>query len=110
MPRPRPSSGGRRSTPPGVMGSGRPSAKGPDWKRSRLLVVAAAAILLVAVLLAALRGGGPQAPPLPGIGRPARAQDPFGFESSRTPAFEARAAAGSSHVLFVKSPGGAEAT
>jgi hypothetical protein len=47
---------------------------------------------------------------LPGSGRPARAGDPFRYSSSRATSFVARAVAGSAHVLFTKSPGGALAT
>ncbi len=79
-------------------------------QRVRLAVAGAAAVLLIAVLVTALGGGGPAPPPLPGIGRPARSGDPFTYVSSRKADFEARAAAGSAHVLFTKSPGGAVAT
>jgi hypothetical protein len=36
--------------------------------------------------------------------------DPFAYEAGRDSAFEARAAAGQSHVIYAKSPGGAAAT
>ncbi len=81
--------------------------------RGRLLVAGAALIVLVAIAVSALRGGGGKvlpAPPLPGIGRPARPGDPFGYSASRQAAFVARATAGRSQVLFAKSPGGALAT
>ncbi len=78
--------------------------------RVRLAVAAAAVVLLVAVVIAATRGGGRPGLPLPGIGRPARAEDPFGYVASREPDFVARAVAGTSHVVFVKSPGGVMAT
>ena len=48
--------------------------------------------------------------PLPGTGQPARAGDPFAYVPGRESDFVARAIAGSAHVLFVKSPGGAVAT
>ncbi len=76
----------------------------------RLVLAVGAVIVLVAVLVAAL-GGGSQPPlPLPGIERPARAGDPFAYISSRAADFEARAVAGSDHVVFAKSPGGVIAT
>jgi len=65
--------------------------------------------VLVAVLVGVLGDGGP-APPLPGIGRPPRAGDPFAYAPAREAVFEARAAAGSANVLFAKSPGGVLAT
>ena len=55
-------------------------------------------------------GGGHPGLPLPGIGKPARAGDPFAYIPSREADFEARAVAGSENVLFSKSPGGAMAT
>ena len=76
----------------------------------RLVLAGAALVLVVAVLVAALGGGGSAPLPLPGIGRPARAGDPFAYVPSRERAFEARASAGSAHVLFAKSPGGVLAT
>lgn len=71
----------------------------------------ATAILLVAVLVAVLGGsGGHPGLPLPGIGKPARAGDPFAWVAGHESEFEQRAIAGSAHVLFTKSPGGAVAT
>jgi hypothetical protein len=84
---------------------------GSARQRVRLALAGAAAILFVAVLVSALGGGsGPRALPLPGIGRPARSGDPFSYRSSHQADFEARATAGSAHVLFTKSPAGAVAT
>jgi hypothetical protein len=76
-------------------------------------MVGLAAILLActaALLIALLGGSGPPRLPLPGIGRPARAGDPFAYVGDRESDFIARATAGSAHVLFTKSPGGAVAT
>jgi hypothetical protein len=75
------------------------------------VLLLSAAVLVIAVV-AALSSGGPTKlrAPLPGIGRPARAGDPFGYVSSREARFVARATAGSAHVLFTKSPGGVTAT
>lgn len=83
---------------------------GRTRKRTNAAVTLAAVILVIAVLVAALGGGGPAPPPLPGIGRPARSGDPFAYLTAREADFEARATAGSAHVLFSKSPGGAIAT
>ena len=76
----------------------------------RLALAGAAVAGAAAVLISSLAGGGLAPVPLPGIGRPARAGDPFAYEPSRQAEFEARATAGSAHVLFTKSPGGAQAT
>jgi hypothetical protein len=70
----------------------------------------AAVVLVVIVLIAALSASGPPPLPLPGIGRPAPEGDPFAYRSARERDFIARATAGSAHVLFTKSPGGAVAT
>ncbi|HET6868426.1 MAG TPA: hypothetical protein VFH80_21100 [Solirubrobacteraceae bacterium] len=82
--------------------------------RRRLAVAGSALLLLSAVLIAVLSssGGrsGPPPLPLPGIGQPAKPGDPFAYESGRESSFVARAIAGSDHVLYVKSPGGALAT
>lgn len=73
-----------------------------------LLVVVAA--LIAAVLVSVLSPSRPPPLPLPGLGRPARPGDPFGYLPSRQAAFIARASAGNAHILFAKSPGGAYAT
>src|SRR5947209_19684752 len=80
-------------------------------RRLRLAGVGAAAIgviVLIVVLLSS--GGGHPGLPLPGSGRPARAGDPFAWVPGHQAQLEARAVAGSAHVLFAKSPGGAMAT
>jgi hypothetical protein len=74
------------------------------------LVAGAATVLVVAALVAAVSGGGPPPLPLPGVGQPARAGDPFAYVPGRAAALVARATAGEGHVLFAKSPGGALAT
>ena len=79
-------------------------------RRLRLALAGAAAVLVIAVIVASSQGGGPAGPPLPGIGRPARSHDPFAYIPAREADFEARAIAGSAHVLFTKSPGGVLAT
>jgi hypothetical protein len=81
--------------------------------RRRLAVAGALLILLIALVVALTSGGGPAPPPplpLPGIGQPAKPGDPFGYVSSREADFAARATAGSAHVLYTKSPGGALTT
>jgi Transglycosylase SLT domain len=84
--------------------------------RRRLAIAGGALVALVALIAGAIAlatsGGTPPPPPLPlpGTGQPARAGDPFAYVPSRESDFVARAIAGSDHVLFVKSPGGALAT
>jgi hypothetical protein len=85
-------------------------ARRHNVRRARLALASAAVILAIAVLVAILSGSGPPPLPLPGIGRPARAGDPFSYIPSRSADFTARATAGSAHVLFVKSPRGAAST
>ncbi len=89
------------------MGFARPRARSGQ---ARLLVAGAALILVIAVLVSGLGSSSPAPPPLPGIGRPPRAGDPFTYNAGRESEFEARAIAGSAHVLFAKSPGGVLAT
>ena len=83
--------------------------------RRRLALAGAALATLVALVLATIliTTSGTSAPPplpLPGVGRPAKPGDPFAYVPSRESDFVARAIAGTDHVLFVKSPGGALAT
>jgi hypothetical protein len=85
-------------------------ARKHNVRNTRLALASAALILAIAVLVVILSGSGPPPLPLPGIGRPARAGDPFAYIPSRSADFTVRATAGSAHVLFVKSPGGAAAT
>ncbi|MBV9916883.1 MAG: transglycosylase SLT domain-containing protein [Solirubrobacterales bacterium] len=82
-------------------------------RRRRWLFAAVAAIVGIAVaiaLLSAGSGGSHGALPPPGTARVARSGDPFAWVSGRDSAFVARATAGSSHVLYTKSPGGVLAT
>ncbi len=80
--------------------------------RLRLLLAAGALLLLIGIIVAATSGGSDSRVrvPLPGIGRAARAADPFLWVPGHEAEFVARATAGSSHVLFSQSPGGAMAT
>jgi hypothetical protein len=80
--------------------------------RLRLLLAGGALLLLIGIIVAATGGGSSSdvRVPLPGIGRPARAGDPFLWVPGHDAQFVARATAGSSHVLFSQSPGGVIAT
>ena len=66
--------------------------------------------LLIVVLVVATSGGGVRGCRCRGSVVPPKAGDPFAYVSSRQGDFEARAVAGSAHVLFTKSPGGVLAT
>jgi hypothetical protein len=73
-----------------------------------IAIVAAAVAIVVSVVGF---GGSSQPPlPLPGIGRPPRAGDPFAYVPSRQADFIARAVAGTDHIVYALSPGGAIAT
>ena len=79
-------------------------APAPVLRRRRvaLLALLVAALGLAAFLL--LRDDGPSYSPLD------LQDDPFAYEPDREDEFERRAAAGHSHVVYVKSPGGIVAT
>jgi hypothetical protein len=80
--------------------------------RRRLAIAGGVFAVLIAVLIVVLTSGGSGPPPLPlpGIGKPARAGDPFAYIPSRAADFVARATAGEANVLYTMSPGGAAAT
>ena len=82
--------------------------------RRRLALAGGAVLTLIIVLVVVLSAsGGSSAPPplpLPGVGQPAKAGDPFAYVSDRESDFVARATDGSQHVLYDKSPGGVLAT
>jgi hypothetical protein len=82
--------------------------------RRRLAVAGVLLVVLIAVLVAVLVSSGGSSPPpplpLPGIGRPAKAGDPFAYVPSRESDFVARATAGNANVIYQKSPGGVLAT
>ena len=82
----------------------------PPYARRRLVAGVLAVLAVVLVVVLASNGGAVKGPPLPGIGQPARAGDPFGYLASREASFVARGTAGNAHVLFTASPGGAVAT
>src|ERR1700759_3267511 len=81
-------------------------------RRRRLLAGGCLAVAVVVAVALIASGGksGPPPLPLPGIGQPAKSGDPFAYVPDRESDFVARAIAGSDHVLFAKSPGGALAT
>jgi hypothetical protein len=78
--------------------------------KRRLAVGVAAVAILIAVVVASSGGGSTPRLPAPAAGQIQRAGDPFAYSAAREPEFVARATAGSSHVLFVKSPGGVMAS
>jgi hypothetical protein len=89
------------------------SAPRPAERRIAIPRTAAAVLLAVvaAVVLAIVISGDAGAPRLvPGAGSGGDSFDPLAFQSDRARTFERRAAAGLSHVLYAKSPGGATAT
>ena len=82
----------------------------------RIAVVVGMAVL-AAVLIGALLGGEglpvpvkPKFVPTPPGTKLPPLRDPFTYDPARRREFEARAAAGSAHVLYARSPGGAVAT
>jgi hypothetical protein len=80
-------------------------------RRRVLLALAGAALVAVAVagLVAVLVGDGSD-PPLLVARRDVGGNDPLAFRPRRERALETAAAQGLAHVLYVKSPGGVEAT
>jgi soluble lytic murein transglycosylase-like protein len=85
--------------------------RGRRRRRARGFGLGAAAVVAAVVAVAVVvNTSSPPRLPLPGVGRPARAGDPFAYVPERESDFVARATAGSAHVLYSKSPGGAIAT
>jgi hypothetical protein len=82
-------------------------------QRRRLTALLAAVVLVAGVVVVALGHGGESGGPrrlAPGAGSTDATRDPFGYDAARRADFETAAAAGLSHVLYDKSPGGALAT
>ena len=84
--------------------------------RARVAVLAGALAVVAVLAGVALRGDGP-APGVPLVPTPpggesggAPVPDPFAYDPDQEDAFVERAAAGTSHVLYARSPGGAAAT
>ncbi|MCW2984095.1 MAG: lytic transglycosylase protein [Conexibacter sp.] len=72
-----------------------------------------AVVVVAGVIIAVLgRSGEPSGPRrlAPGAGTTGSTRDPLAYDAGRRADFEARAAAGLSHVLYAKSPGGVRAT
>jgi hypothetical protein len=67
-------------------------------------------VALVVVALVAILSGGGSKKLVPGGGSADGTYDPLAYDSGRRAQFEQQAAAGLSHVLYAKSPGGAIAT
>src|SRR5688572_22470167 len=82
--------------------------------RQRVLVLGlVAALTVVAVALAVVVAGRGEEPPrtlAPAAGQSETTEDPLAWDGDRRAEFERRAAAGLSHVLYAKSPGGAIAS
>ena len=85
--------------------------------RARVVVLAGVLVVVAVLTGAALRGDGP-APGVPLVPTPAGGDesggapvpDPFAYVPDQEDAFVKRATAGTSHVLYARSPGGAAAT
>lgn len=81
--------------------------------RQRAIAVFVAVVVVAGVIVVLLgRGEEPPGPRrlAPGAGSTDSTRDPFAYDADRRADFEARAAAGLSHVLYAKSPGGVVAT
>jgi hypothetical protein len=80
--------------------------------RRRLALLAVVVVVAGAIVVALGRSGEPAGPRVlaPGRGTTDATRDPFAYDGDRRADFEAHAAAGLSHVLYAKSPGGVLAT
>ena len=90
--------------------------RSPANARARVTVLAGALVVVALLTGLALRGDGP-APGVPIVPTPpggedggAPVPDPFAYDPDREDELVRRAAAGTSHVLYARSPGGATAT
>jgi hypothetical protein len=81
-------------------------------RRRRLAFLAVVVVVAGAVIVVLGRSGEQPGPRrlAPGRGATDSTRDPFAYDAGRRADFEARAAAGLSHVLYAKSPGGVLAT
>ncbi|MFL5884616.1 MAG: transglycosylase SLT domain-containing protein, partial [Thermoleophilaceae bacterium] len=78
--------------------------------RRRRLWIPGLAALVVVLLVVLLTSGGGSKKLVPGGGSAGNTYDPLAYDSGKRAQFERDAAAGLSHVLYAKSPGGAIAT
>jgi transglycosylase-like protein with SLT domain len=81
-------------------------------RQARLALLGLVVVVAGALIVALGRSGEPPGPRTlaPGRGTTDTTRDPFAYDAARRADFEARAAAGLSHVLYAKSPGGVLAT
>jgi len=89
--------------------------RSPVNVRARVAVLAGALVVLAVAAGVGLRGdapapGVPLVPTPPGGDAGAPVPDPFAYDPDEEDAFVRRAAAGTAHVLYARSPGGATAT
>src|SRR5438045_3167817 len=94
---------------PGII-DGRVGAPPTQRLRRRRLRIPGVAALVVVVLVVLLTSGGGSKKLVPGGGSAGNTYDPLAYDSGRQAQFERQGAAGLSHVLYAKSPGGAIAT
>ncbi|HWI75127.1 MAG TPA: transglycosylase SLT domain-containing protein [Baekduia sp.] len=81
--------------------------------RQRRIAILVAVVVVAGVIIAVLGRSGETPGPrrlAPGAGTTDSTRDPFAYDAGRRADFEARAAAGLSHVLYAKSPDGVVAT
>ena len=88
----------------------RPAASAPAPASRLRLLLALLAVAGVVALVLTQRGGDDDRGALPPAGTVAGAADPLAFEQGRADEYAARAARGTAHPLYTRSPGGAVAT
>jgi hypothetical protein len=82
-------------------------------RQARLALLALVVVIVAGIVVALLGRSGESPGPrrlAPGAGTTDATRDPFAYDADRRADFETAAAAGLSHVLYAKSPGGAVAT
>jgi hypothetical protein len=81
-------------------------------RQRRTALLAVVVVVAGAIIVVVGRSGEPSGPRVlaPGRGTTDTTRDPFAYDADRRADFETRAAAGLSHVLYAKSPGGVLAT